>query len=326
MRITIPLRGSDYESAYSSYELFISDIAKFSNNSKLITLIDIKMISDKNEKPVIKNIKFNILEGNINENSEPEIIQMYTKKHSFFNSEWINEYLIIDLTIKDEASLGEYTNYFVDDILTRLSLLVNLTYSTNIDFLPGLIYSNENEYIGRTKIVVCSDMYAYEHSERIKWPLIRNIKLIETINWFHKYEVHPNQMSVNKAHKAINAFSQLIGDIKFNNTSDLFWVMLGIESLLAEGNQGITKQIKDKSILILGEPKEYKKKLQKLYDYRSRLVHGDIDIFPSYYSDFDSFDKEYNDYLDFAISILIALIRELIFKQADEFIFELKLK
>ena len=67
-------------------------------------------------------------------------------------------------------------------------------------------------------------------------------------------------------------------------------------------------------------------KLGKLYDYRSRLIHGDIDIFPKFYTDYESFDIEYGDYSDFAVSILIALIRELIEKQKSEFEFELKLK
>lgn len=74
------------------------------------------------------------------------------------------------------------------------------------------------------------------------------------------------------------------------------------------------------------KPTEYTKKLNELYDYRSRLIHGDTNIYPSFYFDYQGFRKEYNDYLAFGTSILIALIRELIYKQKTEFEFELKLK
>jgi hypothetical protein len=326
MKITIPIRGSDFESAYTSYELFLSEIIRLSNNPKLISLIDDKVISDKNEIPRIIDIVFKIVEGNIQDNTEPEFATRLNQKHSFFHPEWISEYLIIDLTIKDEDELGDYNRFLINSYLTRLNLLINLSYSTNVDFLPGVIYSNTDEYIGETEIIISSIMNAYEHSTKIKWPVIKNLTLMDTVNWFHKFDIHPNNRSRNNVHRAINAFSQLFGNLKSKNSADLFWIMLGIESLLAEGSQSISYQIKEKSIIILGKPTEYTKKLGKLYDYRSRLIHGDIDIFPKFYTDYESFDIEYGDYLDFAVSILIALIRELIEKQKSEFEFELKLK
>lgn len=112
--------------------------------------------------------------------------------------------------------------------------------------------------------------------------------------------------------------------------------MLGIEALLIEGNQSITDQFRQKSILILGEPKEFKKKLSKLYDYRSKLIHGRHDIFPRFYKDYsyvmneNHVDKggtlEYFEQLNFATSILLALIRELIIAKKDCFEFEFQLK
>ncbi|MCB0540637.1 MAG: hypothetical protein KDE33_24185 [Bacteroidetes bacterium] len=40
MKITIPLRGSDFEEDYSSYELFLKEIVLHSNNQSLINLIN----------------------------------------------------------------------------------------------------------------------------------------------------------------------------------------------------------------------------------------------------------------------------------------------
>lgn len=327
MKITIPLRGSDYESSYEYYELFLHEILTLSNNQKLIFLIDDIPFVDKNAISRIEEITFSIIRGNIHDNNEPEFATRLNEKHPFFHTEWTEEYLVIDLKIKKTSNIGDTDiPYFVNDYLMRLSLLINLSYSTNVDFLPGVIYSDSNKFLGSTELIVCSTMLAYEHAVKIKWPTIKNLTLLNTINWFHKFEIHPDYRSRNNAHRAINAFSHLLGDLETKESSDLFWVMLGIESLLAEGAQNITHQIKEKSIIILGKPVEYTKKLSKLYDYRSRLVHGEFDIYPKFFSDYESYDKEYFDYLEFASSILLALIRELIASEKTKFEFELTLK
>ncbi|HYK77932.1 MAG TPA: hypothetical protein VEV16_13220, partial [Daejeonella sp.] len=122
--------------------------------------------------------------------------------------------------------------------------------------------------------------------------------------------------------RALNAFSQMFGKNTDPNSSFLFWSILGIEALLAEGNNNILNQIKSKCILLFGEPKEFKKKINHLYDYRSRFVHGDINIPPKFFFIDEKFELEYWEYLNFSISILIALIRKLIRDDKTEFNFE----
>lgn len=327
MKITIPIRGSDFEEDYNSFELFLKEIINLSNNEKLIYLIDDEYIPSKNEYPRIEKLEFDIKIGNRYENSEPDFAIQLNKKHSFFHTEWISEYLIIYLNIKGEnIDDSEYFEFLVNDYLTRLNFLINLTYATNVDFIHGVIYSDSNKYIGKTKIIASDIMYAYAHSRKMNWPIIKNVKLIDTINWFYKFNIHPNNRSENNLHRAINGFSNLFGSLREKRSADLFWVMLAIESLLVESNQNVTSQFKEKSKIILGEPKEYKRKLTKLYEYRSKLIHGKFNIYPKFYSDYKNVKVEYNDYLMFAVSILIALIRELIEKQKAEFEFELKLK
>lgn len=280
---------------------------------------------------MIEHIHFQIAEGNRYDNNEPKFATELNEKHPFFHTEWISEYLIIDLKINNEEKYVSddefsYCEFIVDDYISRLNFLINLSYSTNVDFLHGVIYSDESKYIGKTEIIASNIMYAYAHSRAMNWPQIKCVKLVDTINWFDKFNLHPNNRSENNLHRAINAFSQLFGNLRENDSANLFWIMLGIEALLVEGNQNITSQFKEKSIIIFGRPKEYTKKLTKLYEYRSKLVHGSFDIYPKFYSDYEVFDKEYYDYLEFATSILIALIRELISKQTSSFEFELKLK
>lgn len=327
MKVLIPIRGSDFEKDYPSYESFLKEIIALSENKELIILLDDILVPKLNERPRISNLSFEIISGNRHENTEPKFATELNKKHSFFHTEWISEYLILNIKLTDEIS-EEYdcVNFTVNRILKRLNFLINLSYSTNVDFLYGVIYSESNKYVGKTKIIASTNMYAYEHSRKMNWPKIKNLSLKDTVSWFHKFKIHTDSLSKNDLHRAMNAFSNLFGDIKQKSSGDLFWIMLGIESLLVSGNQNITSQFKEKSILILGKPKEYGRKLSKLYEYRSKLVHGSYDIFPSHFEGFDELERKYSDYLDFAVSILIALIRELIEKQKCYFEFELILK
>jgi len=326
MKITIPLRGSDFEEDSSSYELFLKEIVLHSDNKSLINLIDDDTIQEQNERPRIDKLSFEVHEGKDYEKNEPKFASELKEKHDFFKTKYIYEYLILNLDFKEkENNINESTLWSINRFLTRLNFLINLTYSTNVDFIYGTAYSNDNEFIGKTDIILTTNMYSYEHSRKMGWPKIRNNTLTETIKWFEKYQIHSDHRSKNELNRAINAFSRLFGNLKREGSADLFWIMLGIESLLVEGNQNITSQFREKSILILGKPKDYKRKLNKLYEYRSKLIHGSFDIFPRQFTDYKNFEVEYADYVSFSLSILIALIRELIHKQKTKFEFALKI-
>lgn len=324
MKVILPIRGSDFETDYESFDLFLEEIPTLSDDPKLISLIDDNEKIQDTGKGHIEKITFQIVRE---ENEIGKYAELINKTFPKFATEFILEYLIINIQLysNDEFPF-EYSSSLINDYLRRLCFLINLSYSTNVDFLPGVVYSDNKEFIDKTKMIGSDIMYAYSHARKIKWPNIRNLKLIDTLNWFHNFSIHPSHKSTNNAHRAINSFSHLFNDLNIGKSDHLFWVMLGIESMLAKGINAISNQIREKSAIILGKPTEYTKKLNKLYDYRSRLIHGDTNIYPNFYADYYSFKKEYDDYLAFGTSILIALIRELIYTQKTEFEFELKLK
>ena len=324
MKIVLPIRGSDFETAYDYFDLFLEEIPTLSNNMDLITLIDDDEKIQYTGKGRIEKITFQVIRE---DDKIVKYSELINKTFPEFKTEFIDEYLIINIHLFDADEYPvEYSKSLINDYLKRLCFLINLSYSTNVDFLPGVVYSDNEEFIDKTKMIGSDMMFAYEHAKTISWPNIRNLKLIDTINWFHNFSIHPDHKSTNDAHRAINAFSHLFSDFNIEKSDHLFWVMLGIEAILAKGINAISTQIREKSEIILGKPTEYTKKLNKLYDYRSRLVHGDTNIYPIFYDDYYSFKNEYDDYLAFGTSILIALIRELVYKQKTEFEFELKLK
>lgn len=327
MTIYIPIRGPElvkygYEELEGEYSRFLNDFGEFKNTEDLRKLID-----DEGKHQNFEGITFSIIYSSKTTNEEIEEIASIRSKYSFFKVDFIGEFLKIELDFvewKDEEN--QFTEIISNDLITKLALLINLTYSTKIDFLAGIIFSKARKYIGKTKVLLSTLDFSYEHAKRIRWPVIKSLELNDTLSWFISNGLHTNYSSKNKLHRAINAFSYQFSNLHEKDTSKLFWTMVGIEALLAEGVNNVMGQIKSKSSIILGQPVEYKKKLDKLYNYRSRFVHGDIDFPAKFSSDYDNFESEYWDYLHFANSILLALIRTLVVMKKDAFEFEYRMK
>lgn len=323
MKIYIPVRGPEIEEIYPEYIRFLNNFNKISDTSLLQKQID----NYEPQYQQIKKITFAVIYSSRFKKKEDKRIKELSKKHHFFQVEYVEDYLLIDITFINELrEADEYSNIILNFILSRFALLLNLTYATKIDLLPGAIYSNDNKFLGKTEIILSSLDFAYEEQLKTRWPKTYGLDLTQTLEWYSSNNLHTDFNSRNKLHRAINSFSYQFSRMLEKDTSILFWTMLGIEALLAEGNTNIINQIKVKTSLILGEPTEFKKRLDKLYNYRSRFVHGDIDFPAKFSSDYDNFESEYYNYLSFATSILLSLIRTLIIQNKSEFNFEYRLK
>jgi hypothetical protein len=318
MKIVLPIRPTETELEFDDYIKFKQEIVQLNCKKELLQLLNFE------EKQVLE-VDFKI------ENKEV-ILQNPHYKKLFSENYPLNsleaDFLIINLKSiykeNEDKEISWIYEFLIDGFINGLSLLINISYELSLDFLNGHILGDNEQYLGKTNLVFSHLDFAYEKSYQMKWPLLKGIKLEETINWFIKNNISLNKSSNCKASRAINAFSQMFGRNDDPDSSFLFWCVLGIEALLAEGNSEISNQIKTKCILLLGEPTEFKKKITQLYNYRSRFVHGDIDFPPKLFYYDEDFENEYWDYLHFSISILIALIRKLITEDKTEFRFEYK--
>jgi len=317
MKIILPIRPTETEIEFSDFNKFKQDIQEFSLKNELLELLNY-------ETKAILDIGFNITD-------KTKLFKNKTYKSLFENENerhLEDDFIIINLkTIYKELGNEDFRftyEFLTEGTLYGFSLLINLSYEMALDFMRGFIMSDKDEYLGKTDIIFSHLDFAYDSIKKIKWPYAESVSLETTVKWFKKHQIVLNSVSNSKASRAINALSQMFGKITEPNSSFLFWSVLGIESLLAEGTNNISNQIKSKSILLFGEPKEFKKKINQLYNYRSRFVHGDIDFPPKFFYYDEKFEQEYWEYLNFSISLLIALIRKLIREDKTEFKFKYK--
>jgi len=88
--------------------------------------------------------------------------------------------------------------------------------------------------------------------------------------------------------RAVSAVSHILFDRDASiGVVQLMWVMIGLEALYMHGKEGLAQQLYEKGQVVLGAIREHNKTFRNLYSYRSRFVHGGIDI-PLSYSPYDA--------------------------------------
>ncbi len=159
--------------------------------------------------------------------------------------------------------------------------------------------------------------FAYERSRSLKWPLLEFLSINQVWNWYFEFEKGLEKPSTSAIERALNALSHTFtssGDWEFGN---IFWALLALEALYCKGHNNLQNQLVEKTELFLGERTAFKKEVGKMYDFRSRFIHGNIN-FPSKFSyddisdEWDKYIQSYQSSFHLALAILLATIQKLI--------------
>lgn len=201
--------------------------------------------------------------------------------------------------------------------------------------LPGIVHFSEGIVIAPVKIngeltpmiSLVREMFAFNQDE-FKWPRLKVLDVNKTWLWLEP--LFKDKISTNKIQRALFGFTWIHHDSLNDLTNELFYSLLGIEALYAKGNINIMGQINEKVQIVLGELTDFKKVIKQMYDFRSRLVHGDLDIPNKMSADYDivnirKYDKELYKSSCLALAILISTFQWMIEKNCTELKFETKL-
>jgi len=155
------------------------------------------------------------------------------------------------------------------------------------------------------------------HSKRTDgWPPIAKISFLDSFNWLVCIEGFAHGLPSGPSGRAISALTHLLE----GNGLELVWAVLGLEALYCRGNKDLAHQLRQKTSALLGEPVEYKKRVQELYDHRSQLVHGGLDIpiaydFIEVVESVERYQQRDMDSHDLGTTLLVSTIQHLILKR-----------
>lgn len=211
-----------------------------------------------------------------------------------------------------------------------LLLAVNIAKYGLITTNRGAIFTDD---VYRGSITGTNNIFfeAAQTAESNGWPTIFDIDISKVWAWLNSFESFGDNIGEGNIGRAVAAITYLMKDTVSDSTKsinlDIVWILLGLEALYGKGNVGLRSQLIEKAQAFLGEPTESKKKFGTVYDFRSRLIHGDIDI-PFSYSTSEGHPKYENlsDQLGesrlLAVSILLSSIQKLIIEEKKELNFK----
>jgi hypothetical protein len=322
------MNAEEFEDKFGSVKKALDELVELSgkidvrfNNEKIVPL-RIKRISKRHHE--IREI--------FKDDFAKSVIQMFLK----FSCK-------IEIKTKEEFELKKEhyisLEYFTEHYVQHLIIYLNLAKPGVFDTRDGLlrlteVVDKQKVEIKKFPMLANSIGYAVELADKYNWPPIQSLPINKTLDWLNKHWQAFESISENKLQRALNAFSYLftenISSSDFS-TGDLFHSLIGIEAIYVIGNTNIQEQVNQKSQLLLGIRRDYKKILTQLYDYRSRYIHGQLNFINKYFTD-DKQDKAIDQMLNtyeksvFAIAILVASIQKHIEYDKEEFEFELILK
>lgn len=234
-------------------------------------------------------------------------------------------------SFSDEQLVSITSEHYIaifEKSIIDLIIALNIASPGVIRTLNGVISLDGNKH----KFFKQINNYLWEASQQarnIGWPTISSLNFLDVWKWLLSVPGFIDGFGKGKTGRALAAFSYLFS--KSDNFFErMIWSIIGLESLYGESSISIRKQLLDKTEVVIGSRAKYKKNIGKMYDLRSRYLHGDVD-FPARHFIFDAM-SEYEQFLrDISnaeatfSAVLVATLQEMIKRNIYELTFKLSL-
>jgi hypothetical protein len=173
---------------------------------------------------------------------------------------------------------------------------------------------------------------AVELAKNQGWPPMRDLSVASAWEWFCQLPGLETAMSSGPVARAVASLTYIIcGDSVVGDLgANLIWALLGLEAIYGRGNVGISEQLREKSEILLGKYDGIKKRIASAYDFRSRFVHGDLNIPFQYLQDVYD-DRVVKLHLEdgestfFMEALLISTLQELVLRNVHDIAFSYKI-
>ena len=300
-------------------------------------------LSGKIKYPVDDNLQFlfefaelnesDFKQFNIYQSASDLIPRRYLKVSSKFKYKLLKLHDELEniISFSDEQLISMTSKHYIkifEKSIVDLIIALNIASPGVIRTLNGLIALDGNKY-KFFKGINNNLWEATQQARNIGWPTISSLNFLDVWEWILSVPGFINGFGKGKTGRALAAFSYLFSS-NDNFFERMIWSIIGLESLYGESSMSIRKQLLDKTEVVIGSRTKNKKNIGKMYDLRSRYLHGDVD-FPSRHFIFDAM-SEYEQFL-FDISnaeltfsaVLVATLQEMIKRNIYELTFKLSL-
>jgi hypothetical protein len=214
--------------------------------------------------------------------------------------EYIRGFAAIDVSAAIEAAL----------VLSELAL------PGCINTLDGMsVVEDHNVYAVREKRSYYSLLNPEENEPR--WPELKQVGLVRTLKWGKTIGYGKIAFASARVGRGLAAFTHVVALSEHREGEALFRAMQGLEAFYCDGNGDLRRQLSDKSAVWLGRWADKRNVVGKLYDVRSKFVHGSgvMEYWGhsrDAWSENEKAKSEYSFSAAFAIRLLVATLQKCI--------------
>jgi len=315
-------------SQYSIYfPVYYSD---YSDEDKYQTIEDaenfqsalVKVLANYQDEGLL-NLKIvlqNSLRGKLRRN---KLIQNYIKSNNW-------KWLCINFDFENPKHISDPT-WGVWEKIRLLQICASIA-RPNMSVQSYVFYTVDGEFIEKLRGIVTNipNSVAHHLDQNEQWPLIHSLDIWQTWEWVNNFPSFFRNLSKCKIGRALNAYTQLFHtSFSIETTvSDFFWSMIALEAIYTDSHTGVNQALFDKIFLVLGKPTNFHKQIKEIYNYRSRLLHGQLEI-PGKFS-YDNDDEDIDRHLklvdseDSSVCLIVATLQYLVMNNIKEIEFSRK--
>ena len=163
----------------------------------------------------------------------------------------------------------------LSSVLEEALVLAQLAYPALIASRTGLVW------LGRYLVATISEVFGFMqdavYPDIPAWPAVGVLPITEVCDWVSRLGLLRRGIARTPVERALASFTHAAVLPGIHNDELLFRVMQGLEAFYCRGNGDLRSQLSEKSKLFLGPWKDTKNIVGRLYDIRSKVVHGDFD-------------------------------------------------
>lgn len=163
----------------------------------------------------------------------------------------------------------------------------------------------------------------------IGWPTLYELALSDVVPWLYRVPGFGQRQTQTRLGRALAAATHILLGGQGKQALHLVWALLGLEALYARGNFGLQQQLAEKTEVFLGPRTTHKKKISNMYDFRSRFLHGDIDLLYPHNAHhgarrYDALEAPMYESENTAIAVLFATLQRMCREERDrlDFIYQ----
>lgn len=211
----------------------------------------------------------------------------------------------------------ENAQWLLKVIIYHLFVVLNIAKPSAYLSTGGLYYSG-NKVFHKITPIHHSMGFAFEKAIETQWPKLNLLSFKQVWDWYFQFDSEILTLPTSPIGRALNAFSHLIRSSATDESySELLWIMIGLEALYCQGKSKYDEQLNTKTALFLGKRGSFKKKFNKMYGYRSRFIHGRLNLQSQFIYVDDSVDvnqhlDEYWSTRSLALATFIATLQRLV--------------